>query len=640
MLKTRRSSCFGLLSIFILGTIFCANYTFADNSDVIDDVYIAVPVSCTMSGTGMDTHNAEIVNGLYRTNIGTTTLHVFCNDTAGFALYATGYSNNEIGTQNSNKLIGSPSGIGNIATGLATSAGNPDVSNWAMKLAITQDSGDTTGNNAVAIDNGFNSYHLVPNEYLKVAHKDVATDMTPSTGGVKITTTYAAYISSTQPAGTYTGQVKYTLVHPSTTPTPNSTMLDTGQVVSAKMKTLAAGTEKAYNAKTSDIKAIRMASALPNNFVATEANTVSTNTSRHPIYIFFDNTNDAGIMYFYSGDYQVVMNPDSSHLFRSNLALADISGLSTWDSSNVTNMLAMFVDGTVSLTNVNALSRWDTSNVENMRGLFSMNSSTYNDDGYSSGLTDISGLSNWDTSNVEIMRALFQHNTNLTSLHGLELWDVSNVEDMDYMFTNARSLTSLRNLGSWDVSNVKSMINMFWNTFSLTSFQGLENWEVLNVENMAGMFGVKIGQSRINNAVMDLTPLSRWNVSNVENMEVMFQNNNIASFLPLSNWQVGNVKNFSNMFNQTSASTTTSLAGLENWDVSSATNVSSMFADSVSLTDASAINGWDIRGVVLGTGDESIIEGFNKMFSGTPTRPTFTLRPGTWNSNGTFIPSS
>ena len=154
------------------------------------------------------------------------------------------------------------------------------------------------------------------------------------------------------------------------------------------------------------------------------------------------------------------------------------------------------------------------------------------------------------------------------------------------------------------------------------------------------MFGVKIGQSRINNAVMDLTPLSRWNVSNVENMEVMFQNNNIASFLPLSNWQVGNVKNFSNMFNQTSASTTTSLAGLENWDVSSATNVSSMFADSVSLTDASAINGWDIRGVVLGTGDESIIEGFNKMFSGTPTRPTFTLRPGTWNSNGTFIPSS
>ncbi len=585
MLKTRRSSCFGLLSIFILGTIFCANYTFADNSDVIDDVYIAVPISCTMSGTGMDTHNAEIVNGLYQTNIGTTTLHVFCNDIAGFALYATGYSNNEIGTQNSNKLIGSPSGIGNIATGLATSAGNPDVSNWAMKLAITQDSGNTTGNNAVAIDNGFNSYHLVPNEYLKVAHKDVATDMTPSTGGVKITTTYAAYISSTQPAGTYTGQVKYTLVHPSTTPTPNSTMLDTGQVVSAKMKTLAAGTEKAYNAKTSDIKAIRMASALPNNFVATEANTVSTNTSRHPIYIFFDNTNNAGIMYFYSGDYQVVMNPDSSHLFRSNLALADISGLSTWDSSKVTSMYAMFVDSTISLTNVNALSRWDTSNVENMMAIFNMNVNTINE-GYISSLNDISGLSNWDT------------------------------------------------------SSVTTMDKMFWNNDRLSSFHGLEHWDVSNVTYMGGMFGMGPGRARYNNVVVDLSPLSQWNVSNVEDMSIMFQNNNIASFLPLSNWNVGNVKNFNNSFNQTSASTTTSLAGLENWDVSSATNVSSMFADSVSLTDASAINGWDIRGVVLGTGDESATEGFNEMFLHTPVHPTFTLRPGTWNSNGTFIPSS
>jgi surface protein len=351
------------------------------------------------------------------------------------------------------------------------------------------------------------------------------------------------------------------------------------------MKSLAAGTEKAYNAKTSDIKAIRMASALPNNFVATEANTVSTNTSRHPIYIFFDNTNNAGIMYFYSGDYQVVMNPDSSHLFRSNLALADISGLSTWDSSKVTSMYAMFVDSTISLTNVNALSRWDTSNVENMMAIFNMNVNTINE-GYISSLNDISGLSNWDT------------------------------------------------------SSVTTMDKMFWNNDRLSSFHGLEHWDVSNVTYMGGMFGMGPGRARYNNVVVDLSPLSQWNVSNVEDMSIMFQNNNIASFLPLSNWNVGNVKNFSNTFNQTSASTTTSLAGLGNWDVSSAENMSGMFSGTPSLTDASAINGWDIRGVVLGTGDESINEGFNKMFSGTPTRPTFTLRPGTWNSNGTFIPSS
>ena len=89
-----------------------------------------------------------------------------------------------------------------------------------MKLAITQDSGDTTGTNAFTIDNSFNNYHVVPNEYTKVAHKDSNTDMTASTGGVKLTTTYAAYISKTQPADTYSGQVIYTLVHPASADTP------------------------------------------------------------------------------------------------------------------------------------------------------------------------------------------------------------------------------------------------------------------------------------------------------------------------------------------------------------------------------------------------------------------------------------
>ena len=50
----------------------------ADNTDVVDQVNITVPVSCTMSGTGMTSHNANIVNGTYTPDIGTTTLHAFC----------------------------------------------------------------------------------------------------------------------------------------------------------------------------------------------------------------------------------------------------------------------------------------------------------------------------------------------------------------------------------------------------------------------------------------------------------------------------------------------------------------------------------------------------------------------------------
>ena len=224
-----------LLTITLLsGAVLISSTVSADdNTSVVDQINITVPISCTLSGTGMDTHNANINNGLYVPDIGTTTLHAFCNDNEGFAIYAAGYTGNEVGGQNSNKLVGTTaSNNATIESGIATTAGNPDVSNWAMKLAITQDSGDTTGTNAFTIDSApnvalpseteqsaaqasFSQYHVVPNEYTKVAHKNSATDMTETTGGVKLTTTYAAYISKTQPADTYSGQVIYTLVHPS-----------------------------------------------------------------------------------------------------------------------------------------------------------------------------------------------------------------------------------------------------------------------------------------------------------------------------------------------------------------------------------------------------------------------------------------
>ena len=223
----------------IIGAILSSHTVSADNNtSVVDQINITVPVSCTLSGTGMNSHNAEITNGTYTPNIGSTTLHAFCNDNEGFAIYAAGYTGNEVGGTNSNKLVGTTaSGNSVIESGIATSAGNPDISNWAMKLTMTQDSGDTSTDNAFTIDSApnvalpseaesgatqvpFSSYHVVPNEYTKVAHKNSMTDMTASTGGVKLTTTYAAYISKTQPADTYTGQVKYTLVHPSTADTP------------------------------------------------------------------------------------------------------------------------------------------------------------------------------------------------------------------------------------------------------------------------------------------------------------------------------------------------------------------------------------------------------------------------------------
>ena len=239
----------GLVSLSLLsGAILVSSTVSAEDPSVVDEINITVPISCTMTGTGMNSHNAEIINGTYTPDIGSTTLHAFCNDNEGFAIYAAGYTGNEVGGTNSNKLVGtSSSSNATIESGTATTAGNPDVSNWAMKLTMTQDSGDTSTDNAFTIDSApnealpsqaesgatqapFSQYHVVPNEYVKVAHKNSGTDMTETTGGVKLTTTYAAYISKTQPADTYSGQVIYTLVHPASHAAPSTSNCEPGYI--------------------------------------------------------------------------------------------------------------------------------------------------------------------------------------------------------------------------------------------------------------------------------------------------------------------------------------------------------------------------------------------------------------------------
>ena len=174
--------------------------------DTVDKVNISVPVSCSIEGTGMSSHTANIVNGTYQADIGTTTLKAFCNDNNGFAIYANGYTGDTLGN---NKLIGS-STSSEIVTGTATTAGSPDVSNWAMKLET-----NSSATYALTLDNGFGSYSSVPSSYTKVAHRDSGTDLGTSAEGATLTSTYASYISKTQPADSYLGQVIYTLVHPS-----------------------------------------------------------------------------------------------------------------------------------------------------------------------------------------------------------------------------------------------------------------------------------------------------------------------------------------------------------------------------------------------------------------------------------------
>ena len=210
----------GLLSLTALsGAILLSSNVNADNDSVVDEINITVPISCSLSGSGMTSHTTSIPNGTYTPDIGTTTLTAFCNDGSGFSIYAAGYTGNEIGATNSNKLVGtSASNNSTISTGTATGpvSGN-DNSNWAMKLTAVS---NPTPAYPITISTGFDSYHAVPNEYTKVATRLSGTDTGQNTEGSSLTTTYAAYISKIQPADTYSGQVIYTLVHPSSAPAP------------------------------------------------------------------------------------------------------------------------------------------------------------------------------------------------------------------------------------------------------------------------------------------------------------------------------------------------------------------------------------------------------------------------------------
>lgn len=202
------------------GAILASNNIYAD--DVVDEVNITVPVSCSLSGAGMNTHNAEITNGTVNSAIGETILKAYCNDNNGFAIYAIGYTDNEDGK---NVLTNSSLGdTHDIVAGTATGpVNNVDISQWAMKLSTVTDpaptypiviAGSSADTDKEQGDSDYSTFQAAPDDYALVAKHTSGTDIGASAEGATLKTTYQAYISKTQPAGTYTGQVKYTLVHP------------------------------------------------------------------------------------------------------------------------------------------------------------------------------------------------------------------------------------------------------------------------------------------------------------------------------------------------------------------------------------------------------------------------------------------
>ena len=186
---------------------------------------VTVRESCSMIGTTNPPHTVDLVNGTYSgtdypSGISQTTLKAFCNDNSGFAIYAIGYTNNEYG--NTTLHWGGASDTSDTTNAINTGlyiAGSTTNSTWSMKLTSVSGTYAPTISDGTNNTENFTTWHVVPQEYTKVVYFNSSTGYTTGQGS-SLTTTYDAYISNTQPAGTYTGQVKYTLVHPALAPAP------------------------------------------------------------------------------------------------------------------------------------------------------------------------------------------------------------------------------------------------------------------------------------------------------------------------------------------------------------------------------------------------------------------------------------
>ncbi|MBQ3436504.1 hypothetical protein IJG26_00915 [Candidatus Saccharibacteria bacterium] len=330
---------------FLSGSILISNYVSAN--DVVDRINVIVPASCTLSGTGQASHDADIINGTYQADIGTTTIKASCNDGEGFSVYAIGFTGDQYSGDDHTKLIGVNSNQ-KIITGTAQSG---NTSNWAMKLSTTT---SPTPTYPITITTGYDSYHTVPDAYTKVATRTSATDVGENAIGSELTTTYAAFISKTQSADMYSGKVKYTLVHP-----VNETPLQPQVATSGCINYFPNGSNVEGTVGCQTISAsATSATLLASNFSRTgygfagwsDAFDYATNANAH----FYGPQED---ITFTAGQYTGTNNGLALYAVwvKSAGSLQDTSKVATLCGTGTGSLTAAATDGTANLASVSAL---------------------------------------------------------------------------------------------------------------------------------------------------------------------------------------------------------------------------------------------------------------------------------------------
>lgn len=334
---------------------------------------------------------------------------------------------------------------------------------------------------------------------------------------------------------------------------------------------------------------------------------IQASNSVYKVYAWWEGSE----LYWYcEEDPSPLLNSYMRDFFSGCSNLTDISGLADLDSSSVTNMQEMFKN--TKITSLESLKRWNTQSLETAQGAFQ-----------NVPITSLNGLENWKFNNLVNMNSIFVSCKSLSDISAVKKWDTSNIQKMSGVFQNC-NLSSTSDLQNWNTSSVTEMVQIFENNPNLTNLDGISNWNVSNVKDLRQAFNKCVN-------VESLEPLRNWNTQSLTSLRSTFaQMKKITSVEPLKNWNVSSVTTFESTFDADSS--ITSLSGLENWNTSSATTMFAMFYGLSNLTDASAITDWNVTSSI----------NFTKMFQNCnkATLPIFTKLPGTWDGNGTYVPTT
>ena len=286
--------------------------------------------------------------------------------------------------------------------------------------------------------------------------------------------------------------------------------------------------------------------------------------------------------------------------------------LSSFDTSNVTDMNSMFYGcsalknlkfdptkfNTAKVTNMSSmfkscgvqsidLSRFNTSNVTNMADMFSGCAVTSLDLSHfdTAKVTDMSGMFNYnvlqaldvsclDTAKVTNMAKMFANSRNLTSINfgtkGATKFNTSNVTDMSDMFNTSEKLTDI-DLSTFNTAKVANMANMFFSCKALTGLD-LSPLNTFNVTDMNGMFEYCNGLTSL-----DVSPLD---TAKVTNMARMFHSCQKLTSLDVSTFKTSNVTSMEDMFDYCSSLTDLKFGnpGTTTFDTSNVVTMKNMFA--------------------------------------------------------------